>query len=212
LTETLDRSRERVPARALWRELNWRSAGRFIVIGAIYATVVNLLGVGPLIARHAGEEHLLDEVQLNLLLAAGNGAAILAALMGGWLTDRLGHRRAMGLGLAVQATGILTWSLLPPSPLSIGFFVVSSAGWVVAHIAYGALLTGVTEGRARGTFVGVVGMLTGLLGSPAGRVGAGLRSLNSSGPFWAALLLSLLLAAVLALDARLSNRERTSLS
>jgi MFS family permease len=206
LRETLEKSSRSTPRG--WREANWRAVGPFLIVGALYVTFNNLLRGGPFISLHARQALGLDDVQLNLLFAAGDGVAIGAALAGGWMADRLGHRFAFTLGIAIQATGILAWSLLPPATASVGFFLLGMSGGPIAYVTYRALLTGAVESRQRGAFVGLVGVLTGLLGSPASRVGAELRAwFGSSAPFWAALGLAGALALILAMDARCCRKS-----
>jgi len=104
----------------------------------------------------------------------------------------------------VMGLGVLGWALLPPGPLGTLCFVLAAASTPAASIAYSALLTGAVGPARRGAFVGLMGTLTGLLGSPAGRIGAELRVwAGPAGPFWAGLATAAVLALVLSLERRL---------
>ena len=173
----------------------------FLLIGALYTLLFNLLFGGPFIALHARQAMGLDDRGLNLLFALGDGAAIFAAPLAGWLGDRIGHRRMMaGAGIGMSL-GLLAWSLLPPGPLGALCFVLAAVCGPAAAIAYNTLLTGTVGPARRGAFVGLMGTLTGLLGSPAGRIGAELRAwAGPVGPFWASLGVAAALALVLGLS------------
>jgi len=198
LRETLGTAGSSAPLSAAWGEVDWGTAARFLVVGTLYTLFFNLLLGGPFIALHAHQIRGLDNVRLNLLFAVGDGAAILSAPLAGWLGDRVGHRRMLAAAVLVMGGGLLAWALLPGGWAATLCFVLATGAGPAASIAYNALLTGVVEGRRRGSFVGLMGTLTGLLGSPASRVGAELRVWGgSSGPFWAALGLAGLLVLAL---------------
>lgn len=176
----------------------------FLLIGALYTLLFNLLFGGPFIALHARQAMGLDDRGLNLLFALGDGVAVLSAPLAGWLGDRVGHRRMMAVAGGVMGLGVLGWALLPPGPLGTLCFVLAAASTPAASIAYSALLTGAVGPARRGAFVGLMGTLTGLLGSPAGRIGAELRVwAGPAAPFWAGLATAAVLALVLSLERRL---------
>lgn len=212
LRETGPESRLPGQTTLAWRQMDWGPAGRFLLIGTVYTALGNLLLTGPFIALHASQSLGLDEVQLNTLFAAGSVAAIVTAAVGGWLADRVGQRPTLVLGVVMQALGTLAWALLPPGPAASACFVLAAAGAPVANISYSALLAGVVGSQRRGAFIGLVGMLTGLLSAPAGRVGAELRAWGGSvAPFWGALALSVLLGLALAANAwRAPTEARTA--
>jgi len=176
----------------------WSTLSVFLLIGLLYTLLFNLLTGGPFIALHARGDLGMDGRAINMLFALGNGAAILSAPVAGWLGDRVGHRRMMAAAGVVMGGGVLAWSLLPPGPAGILGFALATAAGPAASIAYNALLTGAVGSARRGAFVGLMGTLTGLLGSPASRIGAELRTgLGPSAPFWAALVVAGLLALAL---------------
>jgi len=179
----------------------------FLLIGALYTLLFNLLFGGPFIALHARQAMGLNDRELNLLFALGDGVAVLSAPLAGWLGDRVGHRRMIAIAGGVMGLGILGWALLPPGSLGTLCFVLAAAAAPAASIAYSALLTGAVGPARRGAFVGLMGTLTGLLGSPAGRVGAELQVwAGPAAPFWAGLATAATLALVLSLERRLVRR------
>lgn len=199
LRETLAAPTQPAPLDSAWGEVSRRTAAGFLAIGVIYATTLNLVLDGPFIALHARQVLRLNNVKLNLLFAAGEGAAMLFVPLAGWLGDRAGHRWLLAGGVLAMGTGVLGWALTPAGWLGTACFVLAAASASAAGIAYSALLTGVVEGRRRAGFVGLMGTVTGLLGSPAARAGAALRArAGSTAPFWAGLGLAVLLALALA--------------
>lgn len=176
----------------------WKGALTLLVLGSLYAGLVNLLSGGPFIALHAHQTLGIDERGVNWLFALGNGAAILAAPISGWLADRVGYRRTMVAATALMSAGTLAWALLPRGLVGTACFMLGTAAGPAAGIAYNALLTGAVGPSRRGAFVGLIGTVTGLLGSPAARVGAELQArLGPEAPFWTAVALSLLLSLAL---------------
>lgn len=196
--ETGGSDRLAVPPGIAWRDVEWGTLLRFLLLGTLYAVLLNLLLGGPFITLHARQTLGLDNVRINLLFALGDGAAVLTALLAGRLGDRVGHRWMLaGAGL-VLAGGMLAWVLLPAGGGGIACYVVATAAGPAAAIAYSALLTGAVGGRRRGMFVGLMGTISGLLGSPASRIGAGLRAWGGdAAPFWTALAMAALMALAL---------------
>ncbi|HEY77190.1 MAG TPA: MFS transporter [Thermoflexia bacterium] len=175
----------------------------FLLVGGLYTVLFNLLFGGPFVALHARQAMGLDDRGLNLLFALGDGVAILSAPLAGWLGDRVGHRRMMAVAGGAMGLGVLGWALLPPGPLGTLCFVLAAASGPAASIAYSALLTSAVGSARRGAFVGLMGTLTGLLGSPAGRIGAELRAwAGPAAPFWAGLATAGALALALSLKRR----------
>lgn len=198
LQETLEARGSPAPPRTPWQALDRKVALRFLAVGTLYAAFSNLLLGGPFIALHARQVAGLDEVRINLLFAAGDGAAILSAPLAGRLGDHIGHRRMLILAGLAMASGLLAWAVLPAGWMGTACFVLATAASPAASIAYSALITGAVEGRRRGAFIGLMGTVAGLMGAPASRLGAELRArAGSSAPFWAALGLAGLLTVTL---------------
>jgi len=209
LHETLRTANPSTPIRPAPPGVEWKAVAWFLLVGTLYTALFNLLAGGPFIALHARQALGLDDVQLNLLFAAGDGTAILSAPLAGRLGDRLGHRRMLAAAGLAMGGGLLSWALLPAGWLSTTCFVLATAAGPAASIAYNAILTGAVGDRRRGSFVGLMGTVTGLLGSPASRVGAELRSWGgSSATFWAALGTGGLLALALALTGRRTRTDQ----
>ncbi len=207
--ETLDRRGPSTGGLSAGADVNWRGVVWFLFVGTLYATLFNLLSGGPFIALHAREALHLDGVRTNLLFAVGDGAAILSALLVGRLGDRIGHRWLLGLAALLLGTGMLAWALLPAGWAGTACFALATAAVPAAAIAYNALLSGVVEGPRRGAFIGLMGTISGLLGSPASRIGAELRMAGgSAAPFGAALLLGGLLVTALFFFPSLRCQER----
>jgi MFS family permease len=208
LRETMEAPSSPRPAHLRMDRSQRRFALRFLAIGGLFAAFTNLLFSGPFLTLHADQALALSDSQINSLFALGNLAGIGAALGGRWLADQLGRRPSMIIGVALQAAGILAWSVLPPGLPATACFVVATAGGPVAHVAYNAILTGVIEGRRRGAFLGLMGTLSGLIGSPTSRIAAELRALwGTTAPFWAALILAAILALALSIEGLRRRKE-----
>ena len=68
--------------------------------------ITSTLGIYSVLPTYLVSVHGFDEQQTNLLIAATRVPTVLAALAGGFLADRFGKRRAMGLVLA--GSGLVT--------------------------------------------------------------------------------------------------------
>ncbi|WP_367715129.1 MFS transporter [Nitratireductor sp. GISD-1A_MAKvit] len=104
--------------------LNWNTGGGFLMNLSVGAIMMTTLVVGPFfLAFSLG----LNDALIGLVLAVGPFVAALSGVPAGRLTDRLGVRRVMILGLMQITAGALCLAFLPR--------VLGVSGYVIALIS-----------------------------------------------------------------------------
>jgi len=86
-----------------------------VAIGTL-VTVVSGVGIGfviPTLEQHLQDLLGVDEVYVGLLFGLIAAAYVAASTVGGYLSDRLGHRPVMATGLGILA---VCYVLLGPAP------------------------------------------------------------------------------------------------
>jgi MFS family permease len=102
------------------------------------------------------------------------------------------------LGTLAHAGALLPWAYAPAALTGQGFLLISWMGMQLSFIAYQTALSEQTGDEARGSVVGLAGTVTGLVAAVGPMLGAWLRqAFGSVGPFWGALLFSLLVVGLL---------------
>lgn len=105
------------------------SAGLVTNLFIGYCLFIGLVTVPILINVRQESSSTLTEaaLEVGLLLSALTIPMALAAIPGGWLSDRIGYRRAIMTGLAISAVGFLliwrTWEL----EIGIGYIIIEMA-------------------------------------------------------------------------------------
>lgn len=101
---------------AMFRRRNL-SAGALVNVFVGFCLVIGLVSVPILVNVRLADESQLTRaaLQVGLLLSTLTIPMALAAVPGGWLTDRIGYRRTTVLGLALAIVGFVlvwrTWSI-----------------------------------------------------------------------------------------------------
>lgn len=184
-----------------WRALLNRRLRMFLAAASLFYLLMSATIHGPFISLHAQDVGRLSEQNINLLIAVVGLAATVAGLAGGPLVRWLGARRALWLTTLVHAVALLPWAYAPAALAGQGFLLVSWVGMQLSFIAYQTALAEQAGDESRGSVVGLVGTVTGVVAATGPTLGAWLRgTFGSAGPFWAVLLLSLLIAGLLGRD------------
>jgi MFS family permease len=196
LQETAHRSSP--PGLGDWRKLLNGRLRQFLAAASLFYLLMSVTVHGPFISLHARDVGRLSEQGINELMAAVGLVATVAGLAGGRMIRRLGARRVLWLGALAHAGALLPWAYAPAALTGQGFLLVSWAGMQLSFIAYETTLSEQAGDESRGSVVGLVGTATGLVAAVGPLLGAWLRgALGSAGPFWGALLLSLLVVGLL---------------
>ena len=189
------------PGLADWRALLTGRLRWFLAVASLFYLLMSVTVHGPFISLHAKDVGRLSEQSINVLMAAVGLVATMAALAGGRLIRWLGARRVLWLGTLTHAWALLVWAYVPVTLTGQGFLSLSWAGMQLSFIAYQTALAKQAGDESRGSVVGLVGTVTGLVAAAGPTLGAWLRgALGSSGPFWAASLLSLVVVLLLGRD------------
>jgi MFS family permease len=196
LQETTQRSNP--PSLGDWRKLDSGRLRQFLVAASLFSLLMSVTVYGPFISLHAQDVGGLSEQGINLLIAAVGGVATVAGLAGGRMIHRWGARRVLWLATLAHAGALLPWAYAPAALTGQSFLLLSWVGMQLSFIAYQTALSEQTDDESRGSVVGLTGTVTGLVAAAGPMLGAWLRgAFGSVGPFWGALLLSLLLVGLL---------------
>ena len=189
LQETAHRSSP--PGLGDWRVLLGGRLRVFLVAASLFYLLMAMTVHGPFISLHAKDVGRLSEQAINSLIAVVGLAATAASLAGGWIIRRLGARRVLWLGTLSHAVALLPWAYAPAMLAGQGSLLVSWVGMQLSFIAFQTVLAEQAGDASRGSIVGLVGTITGLVAAVGPTLGAWLRgAFGSTGPFWAALLLA----------------------
>jgi MFS family permease len=191
LQETTHRSNP--PSLGDWRKLFSGWLRQFLAAASLFYLLMSVTVHGPFISLHAKDVGGLSEQGINSLMAAVGVVATVAGLAGGWMIRWLGARRVLWLGTLAHAGALLLWAYAPAALTGQSFLLVSWVGMQLSFIAYQTTLSGQAGDESRGSVVGLAGTVTGVVAAVGPMLGAWLReALGSVGPFWGALLFSLL--------------------
>jgi MFS family permease len=163
------------------RPFGWLIASRFFYLTAIYGIQV--------FAQYYLRDVLAAENPVKLtgdLLATITIALVLFALLGGWLGDRLGHRKIAYVASGIGAFGclLLLWARTPAAVLAFGSVLGVGIGLFLT--ANWALLNEHAPAAEAGMFMGLTNLATagsGALGRLEGPLIDALNNLNP-GAWW----------------------------
>ncbi|OLZ50156.1 MFS transporter [Amycolatopsis keratiniphila] len=165
-----NRSRLRPTLRMLARTPEARRA--VIAVAVVHAVMVSGMNMASLHLHHGGESLRVVGAAISAHLA---GMYFLSPLFG-WLVDRFGARKVLGLGLGLLLTacGILQLTHDNSVTVMIIGLVVLGLGWSAGFVAGSALLTGSVQESDRPHAQGVSDLLMQLAAAlaafPAGAV------------------------------------------
>jgi MFS family permease len=196
LQETTHRSN--LPGLGDWRRLLSGRLRQFLAAASLFYLLLSVTVHGPFISLHAKDVGGLSEQGINSLIAAVGLVATVAGLAGGRMIHWLGARRTLWLGTLAHAGALLPWAYAPAALTGQSLLLVSWVGMQLSFIAYQTTLSEQADDKSRGSVVGLVGTVTGLVAAVGPMLGAWLReAFGLVGPFWGALLLSLLVVGLL---------------
>jgi MFS family permease len=196
LRETTHRSN--LPGLGDWRRLLSGRLRQFLAAASLFSLLMSVTIYGPFISLHAKDVGGLSEQGINSLMAAVGVVATLAGLAGGRMIRWLGARRALQLGILAHTGALLPWAYAPAALMGQSFLLASWVGMQLSSIAYQTTLSEQASDESRGSVVGLVGTVTGMVAAVGPMLGAWLReAFGAVGPFWGALLLSLLVVGLL---------------
>lgn len=171
---------------------------------------------GPFIAIHAADSLKLSEQAVNWLFAVGQGGAVLAALVGGTLADRLGGKRVGGAGFLLHTLLLIAWGITGSLPAWLGYtlFGLSFAMLQVGMAGYLMWYSAFAPSSVRGRVLGMVGAVAAFSSAPGPQIGTWIRAgalslaagasppwvgqLASAAPFILALAVALVFSILLA--------------
>ena len=135
-----------------------REASRFRALGV--ATVAHTLGSLSALAVAPLAPFLLDELRLSraqvgLLLPAVYLGGVVMSLPAGWLTETLGVRVALGVGLVVTGMAVALAALAPGFAALLGALLVAGLGFSVLNPTTGKAIYEWFPARERGVAMGV---------------------------------------------------------
>jgi len=149
---------------------------------------------GPYLSIYEREVLRFSERAINLSFFVGNTFAALAGLgLAHYITQ--GNYRLVWATAMVFLTGLLAlWSHLPLMPIFILSFPFSQ----FAHVSFMVGMSTFGDDSTRGTLIGLMSSVSGMLGSFSPSLGAYLmKRMGYTGPFDAGLVMALLTAVVI---------------
>src|SRR5574341_1482033 len=152
---------------------------RLGIVASLITLLVSVTQDGPFIAIHAADYLSLDDAAINQLFAFGSAAAILAAFIGGSLTDRLGGQVVAGISFFVHSSLLLGWGLWSgPEWMGQALFGLSWVAAQIGTVGYSTWLSAYAPPHMRGRVLGVVGATAALFGGLGPPAGAALRQFS----------------------------------
>ncbi len=160
--------------------------------------LLSLTVYGPFIALHAQDAVGLREAEVNLLFAASGLSGAALSLAGGRLIERLGSRQALMMSAPLLAGSLLPWLTTHSLMGGVPFFLVYGVATQWLFISYQGWLAEATTPLSRGSVIGLVGTLSGLIATGGPTMGAWLKGQwGASAPFVTALILAIITALLL---------------
>jgi MFS family permease len=130
----------------------------------------------PLYMAQAGS---LDAQQIGALNSVRGIGLVVASLLAGWLSDRLGERRVILAGLALQCAGLLLFVRTTAFGGFAAAVAVQGLGFGTMIPAYDSLVSKAIPDKLRGIAFGLFGTSIGLISLPAPWLGARLWELTT---------------------------------
>ncbi|NDJ53093.1 MAG: MFS transporter [Chloroflexi bacterium] len=167
-------------------EILSRPAIRWLIgIHAMYMVLMGITFEGPFIALHLADTVMLPEIQIeetiNLLFAVGGVGGIVAALIGGALTDRLTGQRTSVIFLITHVVGLIVWSWFGlNSTLGYILFALSWMALWMGQVAHSSWTSAYAPTAIRGRVLGLMGAIGAILSAFGPTVGNLMRTAASN--------------------------------
>ncbi len=190
---------ERQPLPATFRQVTAIPLARLglLSIAVAHAVMVGVMSMTSVHLRHHGASLTVVGFVISGHVA---GMFALSPLMG-WLSDRFGQVRTVGIGLVILASAMLTAAFAPDTAhgvTGIALFLLG-LGWSACLVAGSALLSQSVPADIRTSAQGMSDLIMGILASIAGTAAGPI--LDAYGFHWLALLCGLLLIPLALLTA-----------
>ncbi len=140
-----------------------RAVAAIVAVAGAHATMVGVMALTPVHLEHAG--HGLAAI--GFTMSAHTAGMYALSPVFGWLTDRLGGRVAVLVGVGLLALSVAANLALPPSAAPVGLALLG-LGWSAATVAGSALVAGAVETDLRPALQGRSDLVLGLAGAAAG--------------------------------------------
>ena len=131
---------------------------RWVVLGAgvTAQAAFSTLGTGvAVLVPGLREEYGLSLGQIGVLLAAASGGMVLTLIAWGLLTDRVGERVVVALGLSVSGLAFLAASMLPPYAAVFALLTLAGMAGASVSAASGRAVMGWFAADERGFALGI---------------------------------------------------------
>lgn len=165
-------------ARGAVVELRYNRPARTAVIAVVTAQVVmvSVMTMTPAhVSHHGGSVEFVGmTISLHIL-----GMYALAPLVG-LITDRVGHRATVGIGIVVFGVSLTVGAVSPERPAAVvASLILLGVGWSFVNVAGSALFSQVVPDENRATAQGGVDALSNLCGAVAAFASGPLMALTS---------------------------------
>lgn len=163
-----------------FRWVGWSSYGILLVVGVVVYAVFFLSTDGPFFPMYAKDVIRFSDSGVADAAFLGGLAAVPAAMLGGWISDRFGPPRVMiacFLGFFVMMVPFAwAWWRATPIPrfapgLDLALYVFWFVPGEIFTIAFHKQLTSVAPKAQRALYVGLMGTVTGIFASLANLAG-----------------------------------------
>ncbi len=166
--------------RGSFRWVGWTSYGLLVFVGVTVYAVFFLSTDGPFFPMYAKDVIRLSDSGVADTAFLGGLAAVAAAMVGGWFTDRFGPPRVLlgcfvALFLTLVPFAWSWWKGLPISRFAPGLDLALYVVWFVPGeiftVAFHKQLTSSAPKSQRALYVGLMGTATGVFASLANLIG-----------------------------------------
>lgn len=170
---------------------------RLLAVTVGVTSVIALTVNGPFLSLAAHVTDGLASRSVDFLFAVGAMGMVLVSLVASALSRRLGHGRALALGLLLHGAAAAAFAVRLGMPTGIAVFVFLFAGYQLASIAYGALRSTWAEGPDAGSALGGSSAIAGIFGFVCLSLAGSLQAvIGRGGPLFVAALIALATAAL----------------
>jgi MFS family permease len=172
-----------------WKELLSSSFLPAVFASVFISWLYNLTIWGPFLALHAKDWWGWNDAEINIAMAIGNLALAFTSIVAGKVIDQYGDALILKVSALIFPISMVVLVHSKPSVPFWALLLISFASSQLAWIAYNTFITHQSPAEYRGSFLGIIGTVSGLLGSLSPGAGGFLRGKwGSFAPFWLALI------------------------
>jgi predicted MFS family arabinose efflux permease len=108
-----------------------------------YIFIISLLyhGVQQWLGVYFSTELFLNQIAISLLVTLTSLSGVFGEVAGGWLTDSLGRRKTINLGVVLMAAGVFTLVFKMPVFALALVMIAWGAGWTFNHCGISTVIT-----------------------------------------------------------------------